>query len=106
MPHGATGLGGTSNYHSRVLEYQVDETKKVAKVVWEFPGTFAVDAWYFGGCLQHLGLGHDEYLAKMMVEALRQVAADFDVLNLVFADRHNVGVVRQNVGRHQHRIRE
>ena len=23
-----------------------DETKKVAKVVWEFPGTFAVDAWY------------------------------------------------------------
>jgi hypothetical protein len=44
---GYAGLGGTtSNYHSRVLEYQVDETKKTAKVVWEFPGTFSVDAWY------------------------------------------------------------
>jgi len=29
-----------------VLEYQIDEAKKTAKVVWEFPGTFAVDAWY------------------------------------------------------------
>jgi hypothetical protein len=44
---GYAGLtGGTSNYHSRVLEYQIDEAKKTAKVVWEFPGTFAVDAWY------------------------------------------------------------
>jgi hypothetical protein len=44
---GYAGLtGGTSSYHSRVLEYQVDEAKKTAKVVWEFPGTFAVDAWY------------------------------------------------------------
>ena len=38
--------GGGANYHSRVLEYQIDETKKTATVVWEFPGTFAVDAWY------------------------------------------------------------
>jgi len=38
--------GGGANYHSRVLEYQVDETKKTAKAIWEFPGTFAVDAWY------------------------------------------------------------
>jgi len=38
--------GGGANYHSRVLEYQIDEAKKTAKVVWEFPGTFAVDAWY------------------------------------------------------------
>ena len=24
----------------------MDQTAKTAKVIWEFPGTFAVDAWY------------------------------------------------------------
>ena len=41
-----------------------------------------------------------------MVEAAGQVAADFDVLHLVLADRHGVAVVGQNVGRLQHRIGE
>jgi hypothetical protein len=44
---GFSGVGATNtNYHSRVLEYQVDQTAKTAKVTWEFPGTFSVDAWY------------------------------------------------------------
>jgi hypothetical protein len=38
--------GGGSNFHSRVVEYQVDETKKTATRTWEFPGTFDVDTWY------------------------------------------------------------
>jgi hypothetical protein len=38
--------GGTPAYHSRVLEYKIDETKKTATVAWEFPGTFTVDTWY------------------------------------------------------------
>jgi hypothetical protein len=38
--------GGSTSYHSRVLEYQLDETGKTAKVTWEFPGTFSVDTWY------------------------------------------------------------
>ena len=44
---GFAGVGGTTtNYHSRVLEYQIDQTAKTVKVSWEFPGSFAVDAWY------------------------------------------------------------
>jgi hypothetical protein len=44
---GFSGIGASgTNYHSRVLEYQLDQTAKTAKVVWEFPGTFSVDAWY------------------------------------------------------------
>jgi hypothetical protein len=44
---GFAGLGGNnSNFHTRVLEYQVDQTAKTATRVWEFPGDFAVDAWY------------------------------------------------------------
>jgi hypothetical protein len=38
--------GGTTTYHSRAVEYQIDETKKTATLVWEFPGNFTVDSWY------------------------------------------------------------
>ncbi|MBN1607614.1 MAG: aryl-sulfate sulfotransferase [Polyangiaceae bacterium] len=36
----------TTTYHSRAVEYQVDENAKTATLVWEFPGSFNVDAWY------------------------------------------------------------
>jgi hypothetical protein len=36
----------TTTYHSRAVEYKIDETAKTATLVWEFPGTFAVDTWY------------------------------------------------------------
>lgn len=36
----------TPEYHSRVVEYAVDEQNKVATLVWEFPGQFDVAAWY------------------------------------------------------------
>jgi hypothetical protein len=38
--------GGTPTYHSRAVEYKIDEAKKTATLVWEFPGTFTVDTWY------------------------------------------------------------
>ena len=38
--------GSTTTYHSRAVEYKIDETKKTATLVWEFPGTFTVDSWY------------------------------------------------------------
>jgi hypothetical protein len=38
--------GNPRNYHSRALEYKIDETANTATLVWEFPGTFQVDAWY------------------------------------------------------------
>jgi hypothetical protein len=39
-------VGNPRGYHSRVVEYKIDETNKTATVVWEFPGSFKVDAWY------------------------------------------------------------
>jgi hypothetical protein len=44
---GYTGaLGNSGNFHSRVLEYAIDETNHTATLVWEFPGSFSVDSWY------------------------------------------------------------
>jgi hypothetical protein len=37
---------GTGDFHSRVLEYQLDQQGLIATLNWEFPGNFAVDAWY------------------------------------------------------------
>src|SRR5690606_27276455 len=43
---GFAGLtGGIGTFHSRVLEYQLDQEAKTAQLVWEFPGEFQVDAW-------------------------------------------------------------
>jgi hypothetical protein len=44
--NGGLSLSSTANYHSRVLEYRLDESKKTATRVFEFPGDFDVDAWY------------------------------------------------------------
>jgi hypothetical protein len=38
--------GNPHGYHSRAVEYKIDESTKTATLVWEFPGTFSVDAWY------------------------------------------------------------
>jgi hypothetical protein len=43
---GAVG-GNTSMFHSRAVEYKIDETAKTATLTWEFPGNATVpDAWY------------------------------------------------------------
>ena len=42
----------------------------------------------------------------MVIEAAREISGHFNVLHLIFAHRHNIGVVSQNVGRHQHRVGE
>ncbi len=38
--------GPGADYHSRAVEYQIDEATGTATLVWEFPGTFDVDPWY------------------------------------------------------------
>ena len=53
------------------------------------------------GDLRHLGLGDDEGLAVTVVEANRDVPGELEVLALVVADRHLVGVVEEDVGGHQ-----
>ena len=51
-------------------------------------------------------LGDDEGFAIPVVETLRYIARQLDVLSLVVADRHFVRAVQQNVARHQHRVVE
>ncbi len=36
----------TATYHSRVVEYDLDEGGMSATLSWEFPGNFTVDSWY------------------------------------------------------------
>ena len=43
-------------------------------------------------------------IGKVIVEFLRDVARQLEVLLLVVADRHVGGAIHQDVGRHQHRI--
>src|SRR5437588_12972519 len=45
-------------------------------------------------------------LPKRFVDLYRQIARDLNVLLLIFADRHGVAVVNQNVCRHQDGITE
>jgi hypothetical protein len=43
---GATG-GSTTMFHSRAVEYKIDEAAKTATLTWEFPaGATGLDAWY------------------------------------------------------------
>ena len=49
---------------------------------------------------------HHECVAERLVETLRDVAGQLDVLALVVADRYLLGVVQQDVGRHQDGIVE
>jgi Arylsulfotransferase (ASST) len=44
----AGGFGGSagSGFHSRAIEYAIDEAAGTATVVWEFPGDFSVDSWF------------------------------------------------------------
>jgi hypothetical protein len=42
----ASMTGQPSKFHSRAVEYKIDETAKTATLTWEFPGNFTVDSWY------------------------------------------------------------
>ena len=53
-----------------------------------------------------VAFGHDEGVAVAAVEADGEVAGELDVLALVVADRHLVGVVEEDVGGHERRVGE
>ena len=59
-----------------------------------------------GAGTRHHRLGDDERVAEAVVEARREVTGDLDVLALVLADGHLVGVVQEDVGGHQRRVAE
>ena len=58
------------------------------------------------GLLDDVRLGQPEGLAEAVVEPLRQVAGQLQVLALVLADRDAVGLVEQDVRGLQDRVRE
>lgn len=43
---GAIEDGNPGNRHTRAVEYAIDETANLARLVWEWPGSFQTDAWY------------------------------------------------------------
>ena len=47
---------------------------------------------------------HHERVAIQRIKSLRDVARQLQVLRLIVAHRHDGGLVKQNVGGHQHRI--
>ncbi len=63
------------------------------------------------GLCMNPGLGELEHrLVRLgpvsFIDLDRQIARDLDVLFLIFADRHDIAVVNQNVGGHEHGIVE
>ena len=52
------------------------------------------------------GSGSVNVSGEGVIEARRDVAAELDMLLLILADRDKIGLIDQNVRRHQHRIGE
>ncbi len=51
-------------------------------------------------------LGHRERVAKAVVEPLRDITGQLQMLALVLTDRHSVGLVEEDVRRLENRVRE
>ena len=73
-------------YHSRVLEFSINEQTKVAKLVWEFPGNFDVDSWFtdkfycpYWGDANHLENGN--VLITAGVRGTGSISHVFEVTN-------------------------
>jgi hypothetical protein len=65
----------------------------------------AVDSGHHRGVVPDHGRGQPQHLSAIgAVDALGDVPRDLDVLHLVSADGHQVGVEEQDVGRHEHRV--
>ena len=61
---------------------------------------------YFGTDRRDVAVGNDERFAEIAIEAFREIARQFKMLFLILADRDEVGLIKQNVRGHQHRIGE
>ena len=98
----------------RALELLADHVRRVEHVDAPCSDAAVVDILLVGSWRSmiraavsgRLAVRHDERVAEAAVEAHGDVAGELEVLALVVADRHLVGLVEQDVGRHQHRIGE
>ena len=96
------------------LELLADRVGRVGQVDGALLGESVVDILLVGSCRSMIRpptsgncpSRHAERLAVAVVEALGDVAGELEVLALVVADRHEIGLVEQDVARHQHRVRE
>ena len=72
-----------SQYHSRIVEYQVDQTMKKATLVWQFPGTFSLTdtfytTWYaaYWGDANRLANGNVLVVAGVLSPTLQSHIAE------------------------------
>ncbi len=79
--------------------------ENVERIAVAFRHLFAVGAGDARGAMKHLGLGQDKRFAEVMIKTGRQVAANLDMLHLILAHGHGVGIVGEDVGRHATRDR-
>ena len=56
------------------------------------------------GLLHDVRVGQGERRPEPGVEPLHEVAGEFEVLTLIFTDRHAVGLIQRDVGRLEDRI--
>ncbi len=78
---------------------------EIDRVVVRLAHLAAVQAEQLGGLGQQR-FRFGEHAAVEMVEAAGDLAGDFQMRQLVLADRHAGGLVEDDVGRHQHRVAE
>ena len=74
--------------------------EKFDRVVVTLRHFLAVGARHLRRSVERFGLRQHERLAELMIEAAGEIATDFDMLHLIGPDRHDIGVVRENVGGH------
>jgi hypothetical protein len=72
-----------SQYHTRVMEYQVDQTMKKATLVWQFPGSFTLadsfySTWYaaYWGDANRLANGNVLIVAGVLSPTLKSHIAE------------------------------
>src|SRR5258707_11853394 len=80
--------------------------KNLNRIAVAFAHLLAIRAGDFGDFGADLGFWNDKGRAVLLIELYGYVTSDLDVLLLVLADGDDVGIINQNVRRHEDGIRE
>ena len=99
---GGIGLNPHDEFLVRLLVAKDRESIIVA-----FAHLLAIESGDFGNAFKNAGFRHDESaFAVLVVDLADEIAGDFKVLFLVITDGYDVGIVEQNVRRHERGISE
>ena len=101
------GLGGRTAVHldgHDPLAQRLLVTAEFQGVAVTLAHLLAIGAWHHSDRFLDAGFRDNEGLAVHVVELDGDVAGDFEMLLLVLAHRHHLGVVQENVGSHEHGV--